>query len=450
MNIEYTVKATRKNNHGINMIVLYTKPIPCGGQCLYCFSESGMNSSMIHSETQTFAQKVNWSPAAQLKNGVEILNIKNITGEKFSLAIKGDSFTNYTYEYLENFFKEIYEFFNGKVSSSFDEARVEHKKARSKCVFISVSTRPDLVNETWCNELIKLGVSSVELGVQNLVDSVLSFNKRGHSCEQVIYATALLRKYGFEIGYHMMPGLPSSTSEIDFTNCAELLWRDQFYPDFIKLYPCVLLKDSALQPRLYETLNAGQWNPLNDDEYLEWLYSVLPYIPQNIYISRLQRIIPEDQIAYGPKKRIDRSLFNGINKCIVQRAIQHTGYIHTAFDQLDFMFENTICGNDIFIQVVLKDNTVLAYLRGTFADNWLLLRDVRVFGYPGNIRDRHNNDIGYFQHHGIGKKLVKSAETIARDRRCIGVRLYPTPGIEEYFIKLGYMVYEEYMIIKKL
>lgn len=330
MNKEYTVKATRKNNHGINMIVLYTKPIPCGGQCLYCFSETGMNSSMIHSQTQMFAQEVNWSPAAQLKNGIDILNLKNTTGEKFSLAIKGDSFTNYTFEYLESFFKEIYEFFNGKVSSCFDEAREEHKKAKNKCVFISVQTRPDLVNESWCNELIKLGVSSVELGVQNLVDSVLSFNKRGHSCEQVDYATRLLRKYGFEIGYHMMPGLPSSTSEIDFSNFAELLWRDRFYPDYIKLYPCVLLKDPALQPRLYETLNAGQWIPLKDDEYLKWLYSVLPYIPRNIYISRFQRIIPEDQIAYGPKKELtEKYLMALINVwCKEQFNIQNTYIWH--------------------------------------------------------------------------------------------------------------------------
>lgn len=449
MNKEYTVKATQKNNHGINMIVLHTKPVPCGGQCLYCFSEDGINSSMVHSQTLTFAKKVNWSPIAQLKNGIDILKIKNITGKKFSLAIKGDSFTNYTFEYLESYFQKIYEFFNEKTSSSFDDARESHKTAKCKCVFISVSTRPDLIDENWCKELLKLGVSSVELGVQNLVDSVLSFNKRGHNCKQVIFATSLLKKYGFEVGYHMMPGLPSSTSEIDFINCTELLWKDQLYPDYIKLYPCILLKDYFLQPKLYEVFKTKQWQPLKDDDYVEWLYSVLPYIPRNVYISRFQRIIPEDQIAYGPKKRIDRRKFNGINKCIVQRAIQHTNHLNTVFEELNYTFEKSIYGKDIFIEVLLADDTILAYLRGTLDGNLLLLRDIRVFGYPGNIADQREIVTGCFQNHGIGKNLVNCAEKLAQKGLCKGVMLYPTPGIEEYFLKLGYSKCEKYSLIKK-
>lgn len=450
MNKGYVVNAARKNNHGMNMLVLHTKPIPCGGQCLYCFSESGLNSSMIHSQTLTYAQKVNWSPTAQLKNGIDILQIKSVAEKKFSLAIKGDSFTNYSFEYLESYFKEIYEFFNGKTSSSFEEAREEQKTAKSKCVFISVSTRPDLIDESWCKELIRLGVSSVELGVQNLVDSVLLFNKRGHSSEQVIHATGLLKKYGFEVGYHMMPGLPSSTPEIDFMNCTELLWKEQLYPDYIKLYPCILLNNYSLQPKLYEAFKAGQWLPLNDDDYLNWLYLVLPYIPRNIFISRFQRIIPEDQIAYGPKKRIDRKKFNGINKCIVQRAVQHSEHINAAYEELSYTFEEQLSGKDISVQVLLQDDTVLAYLRGTFDDNRLLLRDIRVFGYPGSISDRAENSAGYIQHHGIGKKLVNYIETIARNKLCEGIILYPTPGIEEYFLKLGYSKYEQYLLIKKV
>ena len=404
---------------------------------------------MLFSETLVHARNADWSPTEQLRHGMEILNLSCPTGNKFSIPIKGDSFTNHPIEYLEAFFTEIYDFFSMETSRSLDEARKKYDAAQNQCMFISVSTRPNMITEQWCIDLIRLGVSSVELGVQNLCDTVLAFNDRGHGSDAVIKATRLLKEHGFEVGYHMMPGLPSATPEIDAANYIRWLWEDIFYPDYIKFYPCVLLKDTDMQPELLELLDSGQWEPLTDESYPKLLDEVLPHIPQSVFISRFQRIIPEEYIAYGPAKYINRSNYNNLNLCIAQRSFQHTAHMNEPFSKLHYHLEDVAQGRDICIQALLPDDTVVGYLRLSFLDELAMVRNVRVLGYPFVFNDDRNTQVGCIQHCGIGKALLNRAELVAKEQDLKGIRIYPAPGTKGYFIKQGYRVNSSSFLIKR-
>ena len=444
------IKAAIKKTHGMNQIVLHTKPHDCGGKCRYCFSGKGLSNGMLHSETIIQARDAGWSPTEQMRYGEGILSLPQPVGNKFSITVKGDSFTNYPVNYLERYLQEMYDYLNGEPSETFEDARRKHATAPNRCGYLSVTTRPDMVTTAWCEELIRFGVSSVELGVQNLYDTVLEFNNRGHGREAVVRATELLKKYGFEVGYHMMPGLPYTTREIDVANFTSLLWEDDLFPDYIKFYPCVLLKNNGAQPELASLYDSGKWAPLTDETYADLLRGVLPSIPRSVYISRYQRIIPEEYIAHGPAKYIGRSQFNGIDLSICQRSFQHTAHMDKPFSALPYRLEDVAQGKDVCVQALLPDDTVLAYMRLSFYDGWALLRDIRVLGRPYAYEGKQNEDPGCIQHKGIGKGLLARAETLAKIRLCQEIRLYPLPGAEHYFVKQGYQANGMYSLSKKL
>ena len=76
---------------------------------------------------------------------------------------------------------------------------------------IRVSTRPDGINDEICGILKKYGVTSVELGAQSMDDRVLLLNKRGHTAQDAVNASEMLKSYGFSLGLQMMTGLYGST-----------------------------------------------------------------------------------------------------------------------------------------------------------------------------------------------------------------------------------------------
>jgi len=59
----------------------------------------------------------------------------------------------------------------------------------------------------------KLGATKIELGVQSLDNAILEKNKRGHSAEETIKATQLLKDAGFKVSYQMMLNLFGSSPQ---------------------------------------------------------------------------------------------------------------------------------------------------------------------------------------------------------------------------------------------
>ena len=121
---------------------------------------------------------------------------------------------------------------------------------------IRLSTRPDCMSQDICSFLRDYGVETVELGVQSLDDGVLHRSLRGHSSDHSREAAALLSKNGFELGIQLMPGLPGESTCSFFKGVREVI---SFHPDFVRLYPVIVLKDTGLA-KLY---NETAWIPLS-------------------------------------------------------------------------------------------------------------------------------------------------------------------------------------------
>ena len=124
---------------------------------------------------------------------------------------------------------------------------------------IRCSTRPDCIDKEILSRLKRYGLSTIELGVQSMDDAVLARAKRGHTAQDVVTATALLREHGFTVGHQLMPGLPGEDwNSLQDTTAA--ICRLQ--PDIARIYPVVVLADTELA----DMYRQGEYMPLSVHE----------------------------------------------------------------------------------------------------------------------------------------------------------------------------------------
>ncbi len=127
---------------------------------------------------------------------------------------------------------------------------------------IRLSTRPDYINCDILDNLNQYGVTTIELGVQSMVDEVLFESNRGHSSEDVRQAVSLIRKYDFKLGLQMMTGLPGDTPELSIRTAEEII---KLKPDMVRIYPTLTIKGTYLE-KMYQK---GEYIPQSLNESVE-------------------------------------------------------------------------------------------------------------------------------------------------------------------------------------
>jgi histone acetyltransferase (RNA polymerase elongator complex component) len=167
-------------------------------------------------------------------------------GYTYEIAFFGGSFTAIDREYMTSLLEAAYEYVaSGKVDG------------------IRISTRPDFIDDEVLTILKKYGVTSIELGAQSMDDEVLKANFRGHTSEDVVNASSLIKQYGFELGLQMMTGLYMDTDEKAIETAKKII---AIKPATVRIYPTVVLKGTYLA-KLYED---EIYNPptVDDSAYL--------------------------------------------------------------------------------------------------------------------------------------------------------------------------------------
>ena len=125
-------------------------------------------------------------------------------------------------------------------------AAVQPYLASGKVDCIRLSTRPDCIDPEICRLLREFRVGVVELGVQSFNNEVLIENRRGHDAEQCRAAFAQLKAAGMEVGLQLMPGLSGESNSSFLRGIDEVVGMR---PDFVRLYPVLVVKESGLDER---------------------------------------------------------------------------------------------------------------------------------------------------------------------------------------------------------
>jgi len=448
---------------GIVNISVLTKPYPCPGKCIFCPSEKGMPKSYLSGEPAAErAKTLKFDPYLQVKKRIEMLKFEGHPTDKIELRIVGGSFTFYPKKYQEWFVKRCFDGANGKKSKNLEEAQKKNEKAKNRIVGISIETRPDLINEEEVKWLRKLGVTMVEIGVQSVFDEILEKNETGLNVEKIARATKILKDAGFKVLYHLMPNLMGSDPKLD-KKCFEIVFSDErFKPDWIKIYPTVVTKES----RLYKFWKEGKYKPYSDEELIKLLIQVKKELPYWVRVTRILRDIPAPKVVAGCKISNLRE--------VVKREMEKRGIschcircreVRERYDPKEkvYLFREDYQasgGKEIFLSFENRERTKLfSYLRLRIPsqifegrkhfiptlENSAIIREIQTLGEMVPIEKKKIAP----QHRGLGKKLVKEAEKITKKEFGLKkIAVISGVGVRDYWRKLGYNLRETYMIRK--
>ena len=127
---------------------------------------------------------------------------------------------------------------------------------KKKVDSIRCSTRPDTISLSRLQLLENYDIKTIEIGVQSMDNNVLNLSQRGHTSETTIQATKLLKSSGYIVGHQLMLGLPGETEHSFKQTVRQII---DMQPDFVRLYPTVVLKGSLLA----DWYTSGRYHPLS-------------------------------------------------------------------------------------------------------------------------------------------------------------------------------------------
>lgn len=436
---------------GIVNISVLTKPYPCPGKCLYCPTEKGIPKSYVSGEPAVErAKKLNYDPYLQVRKRIEMLKLEGHPTDKIELRIVGGTWSYYPKKYQNWFIKKCFDAGNKKSSKDLKRAQKLNEMARHRIVGLSIETRPDFINLSEIQRLRGLGVTMVELGVQSIYDDILKLNLRGHGVKETIISTKLLKDAGFKVLYQMMPNLPGSNLKKDEKMFGELFSNPNFQPDLLKIYPCALLKEAPL----YKWWKAGKYKPYTESQLINLVKKIKKKIPYYVRIQRITRDIPSQRILVGAAK------ISNLRQ-IIAREMEREGWqcrcircreVREKYEPKEKLYlyrqdYDASGGREIFLSFENKNRTKLyslLRLRIT-SQNKATVREIHTYGQLYPLRGR----VALIspQHKGLGKKLIKEAEKIAKKEFGLNkIAVISGVGVRNYWKKLGYKLKDTYMI----
>jgi len=455
---------------GIANITVMLKAFGCPGQCIFCPTQPGMPKSYFSNQPAMLrAVRNDFDAYTQVKARLNGLKTQGHDISKIDIRTAGGTWSSYLDDYQEHFIKSIYyalnqgageieelEVANEKIKNlNLEDLILENETAESRCVGLWVETRPDWVTEKEVKKLRRFGVTGIELGIQTTDDEVNEFNKRGHDLAESIKATKLCRDSGLKICHHLMPNLPTSTLESDLKSITDTFEKDILNPDYIKIYPCMVVPFTELAKMVEEDPSIVQ--PYTDDELFALLAKTKSIIPEYCRIIRILRDFPSDLVLKGSKTLNMRQLLKDHKiecKCIRCREIKDEKFeLENVKIKSEHYRSNN--GDEYFIQAYEPNlDKLIGLVRLRVIDNQddifideikdcALIRELHVYGKTQGLKRKQTSTS---QHVGIGTQLMNFAETKARELGYNKIAVISAVGTRKYYEKLGYKKADTYMV----
>ena len=475
---------------GVSPIAIMTKPMPCPhGKCIYCPGGIGspfgdVPQSYMGTEPATMRGiRNNYDPYLQIFNRIEQYVLLGHTFDKIELIIMGGTFPSFPKKYQEEFvkysfkamndfsdiffnkngefnynkFKEFFElpcenFENKERTKRIQEKlkktctlKKEQEKNESsfiRCVALCIETKPDWGLLEHGNQMLKLGCTRVELGIQSVYEDVIKHAHRGHTIKDTKDSIRILKDLGFKVAGHYMPGLPLTTKKRDLEGMKQLFSNEDFKPDMLKIYPTMVSKGTPL----YADYKQKKFKPLTTKEAAKLIIEFKKHVPEYCRIMRIQRDVPTKQWASGVDiTNFRQHIFqNNDIKCRCIRCREPRGRkIDWNKVKVKVNEYNASEGKEFFISAEDTKNDILIGftrmrfpnkpLRKEITKNSALIRELHVYGTATALGGE-----GLVQHKGIGKKLLKKAESIAKQNKKEKIIIISGVGVRPYYYKLNY------------
>ena len=234
----------------------------CPHRCIFCNQTAITSTKQNLLVSETLASWIN-----------EFLNYKRRKRHPVQIAFYGGNFLGLKTDDIKRLLAEATRFVTaGKVDG------------------IRFSTRPDTIDHRRLDLIEPFPVTTIEVGVQSMDDQVLAAANRGHTAADTQKALALLKERTYEIGLQMMVGLPGDDETKALATGRRLA---AFLPDFVRIYPTVVLANSALA----ECYQNGSYSPWTLDRCVTCVKNLyLLFCSQNIPVVRMG-LQPSEDLA---------------------------------------------------------------------------------------------------------------------------------------------------------
>ncbi len=454
-------RKTTRTISGVTVVAVMTKPLPCPQPepCAYCPGGPAMGVPQSYTGHEPAAMRGaqnNYDPYLQVQSRIKQLTAIGHKVDKVELIIMGGTFPATPQQYQTWFVQRALDAITRKKSVNLEDAKMIAERSKIRNVGITVETRPDWAKQTQIDTMLNMGVTRVELGVQNPSDEIYRLVGRTHTVSDVQEATRVAKDAGLKVVYHLMPGMPGSSPAKDL-EAFRLVFEDpSFKPDMIKIYPCLVIEGTKTHKWFME----GKYQPYTTDEAASLIANLKTFIPPWVRVMRVQRDIPANLIVAGVKKSNLRQIVqlklvenNWKCRCIRCREVGHqtvTEAMKPLVDKVRIYATKYDAseGQEIFISAEECENDLLiGYLRLRIPSTKAnrpevcsmpsgIVRELHVYG-PLVPVGKHSSTA--WQHRGYGKILLSEAERISREDYDLRKLLVISAlGTKEYYMRLDF------------
>jgi len=459
---------------GVAVVAVMSKPHRCphinytnGHVCVYC--PGGPDSDFEYS-TQAYtgyeptsmrAIRARYDPFSQAKGRVAQLRGIGHEVDKVEYIVMGGTFMSLDKSYKDFFIRSLHDALSGHHSHSVEEAICYSEQSTTKCIGITIETRPDYCLKPHLDEMLTYGCTRIEIGVQSIYESVARETNRGHTVAAVCNSFHLAKDCGFKVVTHMMPDLPNTGLDRDLEGFKEYFENPMFRSDGLKLYPTLVIRGTGL----YELWKTGRYRNYTPEQLVELVAAVMAMVPPWTRVYRIQRDIPMPLVSSGVEHGNLRELalarmkdldlpckdirmrevgMKQIHEQVNPESVEllRRDYVANGGWETFLSYEDP--EKDILIGLLrLRKASSVAFRPEISEVPSSIIRELHVYGSAVAVNAR---DPVKFQHQGFGMLLMEEAERIAREEHN-SEKLIVISGVgtRHYYRKMGFFLDGPYM-----
>ncbi|KAL9663315.1 hypothetical protein QQ045_028155 [Rhodiola kirilowii] len=459
---------------GIAVVAVMSKPHRCphiattGNICVYC--PGGPDSDFEYS-TQSYtgyeptsmrAIRARYNPYVQARSRIDQLKRLGHSVDKVEFILMGGTFMSLPSDYRDYFVRNLHDALSGHTSASVEEAVAYSEHGATKCIGMTIETRPDYCLGPHLRQMLSYGCTRLEIGVQSTYEDVARDTNRGHTVAAVADCFCLAKDAGFKVVAHMMPDLPNVGVERDLESFKEFFESPLFRADGLKIYPTLVIRGTGL----YELWKTGRYRNYPPEQLVDIVARILAMVPPWTRVYRVQRDIPMPLVTSGVEKGNLRELalarmedlglkcrdvrtreagIQDIHHQIKPEEVELVRRDYTANEGWEtFLSYEDTRQQDILVGLLrlrkCGRNTTCPELMGKCS----IVRELHVYGTAVPV---HGRDTEKLQHQGYGTLLMEEAEQIAsREHRSTKLAVISGVGTRNYYKKLGYELEGPYMV----
>ncbi|DBB16530.1 TPA: Elongator subunit [Trebouxia sp. C0006] len=295
---------------GIAVVAVMSKPHRCphiattGNICVYC--PGGPDSDFEYS-TQSYtgyeptsmrAIRARYNPYVQARARVDQLRKLGHSVDKVEFILMGGTFMSLPLDYRDYFVRNLHDALSGHSSSNVHEAVKFSEQSRTRCIGLTIETRPDYCLTPHLTQMLSYGCTRLEIGLQSIFEDVARDTNRGHTVAAVGECFHLAKNAGFKVIAHMMPDLPNMGWERDMESFREFFENPDFRTDGLKVYPTLVIRGTGL----YELWKKGLYHNYEPTLLIDLVARILALVPPWVRVYRIQRDIPMPLVSSGVEK----------------------------------------------------------------------------------------------------------------------------------------------------